>query len=110
MPFTFDDQIRALGSVDRRQLLATLLAVGPDTHVSTGALATDSPTDAERVRIRLHHVHLPLLAEMDVIERLGDGTRVRRGDRFEELRPLLDLLVAHSDQWPHAFVSDPPPA
>lgn len=49
------------------------------------------------------HVHLPLLEELDLVERRDDGFQVCRGERFEDVQPLVELLIANEEQWPDAL-------
>lgn len=103
MSLHFDEQLTALGSVQRRQLLAELLAAGAEGRVRVDAFADRLDGDTGRTSLQLYHVHVPLLTELDVIATMNEGDAVRRGDAFEELRPLLELLVTHGERWPDAW-------
>ncbi|MFC7070120.1 hypothetical protein [Halobaculum lipolyticum] len=102
MGLTFDEQLRALGSTQRRRILADLLLAGPESGIAARPPATDEGTTGEESRIRLHHVDLPLLVVLDLVARGDDGS-VTRGDSFDEIEPMLALFVEHTDNWPGAF-------
>ncbi len=48
----------------------------------------------------MQHVHLPKLEEYGFIEWDRDSHEVRKGPKFNEIQPLLELLVSHSDELP----------
>lgn len=64
-----------------------------DAELSVERLGTDLDT------VRMHHVHLPKLAEAGYVEREGDD-RVVPGGSFEEIRPLLETLVQNAEALP----------
>lgn len=98
---TFDAHLSAIGHVDRRRLLLALLARPADAR----------PVDVERVAdetgetraVAMYHVHVPKLAALGLVEVDESGSRVRRGPRFDDIVPLLELLDANrtqlSDGW-----------
>lgn len=57
------------------------------------------PSDLE-----LRHVHFPYLAERDVVRWDPDAGTVSRGRRFDEIRPMLELLRDRQgllpEEWP----------
>lgn len=50
---------------------------------------TEAPT-AERLTVELHHVHLPKLAAVGLVEYDADEGVVRDGEAIERARPYLD--------------------
>lgn len=103
MSLHFDAQLTALGTVHRRQLLAELLAAGADSRVSVDAFADRLDGNTRQTLLQLYHIHVPLLAEQNIVATVDGGDAVCRGDAFEDLRPLLELLVTHGEQWPTAW-------
>jgi len=97
---TFDDAVEALAVAERRRLLAELLEYSShDGHtlaVANGA----APADAVGRRMRWRHRHLPKLADLGVIEWDGRDDEVTKGPAFDELAPLLELLVEHEEELP----------
>lgn len=100
------DTFDCLRAPERRALLLSLhergsrpLVVGDGMGGSTGdaALSVES-LDAEFDLVRLHHVHLPKLADAGYVER--DDDRIVPGDSFEEIRPLLETLVRNAESLP----------
>lgn len=59
--------------------------------------STDIP-EVNKEILSLHHVHLPKLADYGFVEWHRDSNLVTRGPRFDELRPLLELIIDHRDE------------
>ena len=56
--------------------------------------------DPEEIRVQLIHNHLPKLAEAGYIEWDRDTGEISKGPRFDEIKPLLDLIQNHADELP----------
>lgn len=100
--FSLDAALRVLSGRYRRQLLGALLASGPagsgePVHPSDIYRPTDDPRAFE---LEMHHTHLPQLADADYIEWDRDTDLVWRGPRFDDLRPLLEMLWEHRAELP----------
>jgi hypothetical protein len=89
---TFD----VLGDRYRRRLLAALSEREP--RHATDPL--DAEGDAAEARVEARHIHLPKLAEAGFVEWDRETNELWRGHRFDEVRPLLELLSAHDDELP----------
>jgi len=97
-----DDMLLALADRHRRRILLALLDGGPhaidDIAVPRGERADDA--DLKHRQIHLLHNHLPHLEEADLVRwDRGSGT-VEKGLRFDEIRPLLELLEDHRENIP----------
>ncbi|TYL35963.1 transcriptional regulator [Natronococcus pandeyae] len=57
----------------------------------------------EDVLARLHHTHLPKLDDAGVIEWNPDSKTISRGPRFDEIAPLVELMIAHRDELPASW-------
>ncbi|WP_246999816.1 DUF7344 domain-containing protein [Halosolutus gelatinilyticus] len=107
-----DEIFDALADRDRRQLLVRLSARDPQrvpelSPISRKIVAANeefvrrflssSQTIAgvNEDRLRLHYVHLPKLVDYGFIRWDRTETVVTEGPRFDELRPLLELLDVH---------------
>lgn len=93
----FDDVMRALSDDRRRRILIELRreeAVDPFSGVG----------DGREGALRLHHEHLPLLADDDLITWDRDTGIVRRGENFETAEPVLAALEAHRDTLPDDYL------
>jgi hypothetical protein len=97
---TLGDCLEALGAAQRRELLHTLLVHNPQEEGPVEIDVDDSDEAAGRRRIRLQHVHLPKLEAHGLIEWDRDDDEVSKGPQFEEIRPLLELLVGHEEELP----------
>ncbi len=53
--------------------------------------------DVERLQVEMYHVHLPKLAEMRLIEWDRRTREVVKGERFDEIRPLLSSVDARTE-------------
>ena len=97
---SFDDMVDALADVQRRKLLVALLEHNPQDD--TPVVMADSESDADAVErlVTMQHVHLPKLADYGFIEWNEDTHEVTKGPKFDEIRPLLELLANHEDELP----------
>ncbi|QFU84563.1 transcriptional regulator (plasmid) [Natronorubrum aibiense] len=50
------------------------------------------------------HNHLPRLAEADFIVWDQETDEVAKGPRFEEIRPLLELIDSHAGELPEEWI------
>jgi len=90
----------ALRDPVRRHILAKL--VGGSAPTDGRAIVEsidDGSRDVPEIRIELLHVQLPKLDRLGYIEWVP-GDAVRRGPRFEEIEPVIELLVGHEDALP----------
>ncbi len=46
--------------------------------------------ERDRIELALHTIHLPKLADFGFVEWHRGSNEIRRGSRFEDIRPLLD--------------------
>lgn len=97
-----DDMLLALADRHRRRILIALLDESPkaidDIAVPRGERADEA--NPKHRQIHLLHNHLPHLAEARLVRwERGSGT-IEKGPRFEEIRPLLELLESHRETLP----------
>ncbi|MCU4971475.1 transcriptional regulator [Halobacteria archaeon AArc-m2/3/4] len=96
---SYDSVFDALAASERRQLLIALLEHDhQETSILLGVPWRISQSDDERVRH--HHVHLPKLEEYGFIEWDRAEQRVTKGDRFDEIEPVVELLCEHQTPVP----------
>ena len=79
----------ALANETRRRLLIALSERDSTTSTDLDALGPTFEADHE-ARIRLTHVHLPLLDDLDVLTWHPTTGEVEPGPRFEEVLPFLE--------------------
>jgi len=97
-----DIAMAVLADRDRRRVLVSLLDTGPQSR-STPLHLQDlrqSGEEAETFEIRMCHVHLPKLADTGYVEWDKDTNEIRDGPHFDDLRPLLRILVENGDELP----------
>lgn len=97
-----DTMLDVLASRYRRRVLVALLEHNPqddddpqvpdDVHLES--------EDLDQLMIQMSHTHLPKLADSGFIVWDRETNTVRKGPRFEEIRPLLELMDAHADELP----------
>ncbi|WP_423747175.1 hypothetical protein V5735_21335 (plasmid) [Haladaptatus sp. SPP-AMP-3] len=97
---SLDTFFEILANTSRRQLLFSLLERDrlDDDHpyVPTDVNSTD---DRERLSsLRMRHVHLPMLSAADVIEWDHESRTVWRGPRFDDIRPLVQMVQERADE------------
>lgn len=100
----FDSQLDALGHVARRRLLLALLNASSEDD---GPVEFDELADysgGKDLLLSMRHSHLPKLEDHGFVDTGPDRRSVRRGPRFDEIRPLIELLDANSDRLPDDWV------
>lgn len=103
-PVSPDVALSAVADEHRRAILRSLDGAAPDAmtvealadavieHVTDGNESRDRAERRRDVRIALHHVHLPKLAESRMVdhERGADRVRLADGDLGRELLTVVD--------------------
>lgn len=92
-----DTMLEALSSRSRRQLLVNLMRKNPPQEAKQ-VDELDVEGDKQRFLTRLHHVDLPKLEELGYIEWDPESGEIVKGPEFDEIRPLLELMVRHQDE------------
>jgi hypothetical protein len=103
----FDDGLDAIANPKRRRLLIALLEHNPiDEEDDVPVVIVDTDADAEIVEllVEMRHTHLPKLEEYGFIRWNRDSHEVVKGPRFDEIRPLLQLLADHEDELPSGWL------
>lgn len=97
---------KALSSEPRRQLIVSLLDAGPDQPVPLpeSAIMPNVPPDPEVLRQELHHVHLPMLADMGFVIWETEPMVASRGPRFDEVAVVFEALQAEASRIPDSLV------
>ena len=98
---TLDELLDALSHPYRRRILDLLFNQNPrdEAEFSANELADDAD-EFDRLVLEIHHRHLPKLAEADFIDWDREADVITRGPRFEEIAPLIELMVNHRDELP----------
>lgn len=89
---SLDSTFSALANRDRRELLVTL------SECNTLVPIDSSDEDASTQDIEMYHVHLPKLEAAGLIEWNRETNEVRKGARFDEVRPLIDQMSDHAEE------------
>ena len=95
----FDTHLDALRHVDRRRLLLALL----NAEEAALPIELDQPeyeTAESDVLLSFHHNHLPKLEDLGLVDVNPAQHSVTTGPRFEEIKPLLELLDTHRNRLP----------
>lgn len=100
----FDESLGLLADPYRRRLLVTLLEHNPEDEAAIPHDLTTDDEELEALLVEMTHIHLPKLESRGVIEWDRDENVVRRGPAFEEVRPLLELVVEHRDELPEGWL------
>ena len=59
--------------------------------------------DLDRFTTELFHSHLPKLAAAGYIDWDRETNAVRRGPKYDEIAPLVELMIAHEDELPEGW-------
>lgn len=100
----WEAMLHALQSRHRRRLLVNLLDHNPkeDTlRVPDDVVGSEDP---ERLREQLFHQHLPLLEGGGYIRWDQDTHEVEQGPRFNNIRPMVQLMHDHQDELPPGWL------
>lgn len=98
-----DDLFDILTSGQRRRLLVRLLEHNPQDDTPVPAAEAAGEDDPERALIAFRHTHLPKLEKYGFIDWDREANAVTKGPRFEEIRPMLELLRDHADELPEGW-------
>ena len=99
---TLDAALSILADRYRRRLLLALLEHNPqddDDPQIPGDVDVEAE-DLEAIEIAIRHSHLPKLEDAGLVEWDRERNAVRKGPRFDEIRPLLELMRNHADELP----------
>lgn len=99
---SFDDMINALAAVQRRRLLVALLEHNPQDDGPTVAAGDDAAE--EELLVTMRHAHLPKLVDYGFVEWDEAAGEVSKGPKFDQIRPLLELLVEHEEELPEGWL------
>lgn len=99
-----DDLLDVLSHPYRRRVLALVRDRNPrdESEFSAEELEVD-PEEADFLPLELHHRHLPKLAEAGFVDWNHEENVVRRGPRFDEVEPLIELMADHADELPEGW-------
>lgn len=88
----------------RRRILTLVFEHNPrdDDELSVDRLATGDD-DFELLVTELYHVHLPKLAETGYIDWDKHSPTIRRGSKFDDVAPLLRVMIEHQDELPDGW-------
>lgn len=97
---SFNEMVDAMANVQRRKLLVALLDHNPQDDSPVVVVDSDGETDALNRLLEMNHVHLPKLEAYGFIDWDKDRHQVMKGENFDEIRPLLELLKNHETELP----------
>ena len=100
----FDEILDAMSHVRRRELLFALLAKNPRDPASLIDAEDESEREVMEFLVQMRHVHLPKLEEYGIIQWDREGEEVVKGPKFDEIRPLLELLRNHEGELPGGWL------
>lgn len=101
---SFDSTLDVLSNVHRRRLLVELLDSHPRDDSPAVAVVDESEPEAVAHLISMRHVHLPKLVDEGIIQWDQASGDVAKGSTFDEIRPLLELLLEHEAELPPEFL------
>lgn len=99
-----DKILLALANKYRRRLLVALLGHNPQDDVPVPEKVHIGEKELETLENAMFHTHLPKLEEAGFIQWDRETHTVSKGPRFEEIRPLLELMNNHSDELPDNWI------
>lgn len=98
--YVMDELFDVLSHPYRRRILTRLSDHNPRDEGEFDQRALASEDDPDLPDDGLFHNHLPKLDDAGFIDWDRENGVVRRGPRFREIAPLIDLMVEHRDELP----------
>lgn len=96
-----DEYFEAVANIHRRRLLVALLDHNPQRdEVTVPEDVHEGKQSLEALQIDLYHSHLPRLEEAGFVCWNRDTHQAVQGPKFDEIRPLLELMRDHADELP----------
>lgn len=93
-----DESFDLLSDPVRRRIVTRLHDHNPREEVEF--TADELAAEGDQIELAIHHHHLPKLADAGFIDWDRDANIVTRGPRFDEIAPLIELMVNHQDELP----------
>lgn len=96
------EALSTLANIHRRRVLLALLDHNPQAvrEISLPDDGCIEGTEAEGFQVQMYHVHLPKLEAAGLIKWNRDDLQVVKGPEFDEIKPLLELLVNNAEVLP----------
>lgn len=100
-PDALNRSLDAISHPYRRRILTRLHDRNPreESSFTTDSVADDIDDD-DWLQLEIHHRHLPKLADLGFVDWDREENVVRRGPRFDEVAPLIELMVKHREELP----------
>lgn len=98
---TLDEVFSALSHSTRRHVLSTIAEHDPRRggEMDPEDLLEGDETPQHR-HLELHHNHLPSLDAAGFIDWDPETDTITRGPRYEDIRPVIELMRTHQDELP----------
>jgi hypothetical protein len=97
--------LRLLSSRERRRLLVDLMEENPqEDRVSLPEDEVLRENEREALQSQFVHVHLPKLEAAGYIRWDRESHEIVKGPKFDEIRPLLELIHEHRDELPDGWI------
>lgn len=102
----WDTIFQALAAEPRRQIVVSLLDAPADTGVSLpeSAMNPEIPVQFDELVAKLHHRHLPMLAEEQLVNWETDPMVAYRGPRFDEVAVVVEQLKSSAHEIPDSLI------
>ena len=96
----------ALAANPRRELICSLMDRSASATVSLpeSAMSRNVPSDPQHLRRALVHRHLPMLADLELVEWEDEPFVASRGPRFHEIETVMAGVISVSDELPDSLV------
>lgn len=95
-----NELFETLADAHRRRILLELAEADPDAELSSETLHDTFWGDDPGVLVELHHVDLPKLDGMGVVDWNPETGTITRGREFGTVRPCVRILDEHGDELP----------
>jgi len=104
-----DELLEALSDAHRRRLLVVLLDHDPQREdIDIPTVIHEGEKELATLRLELRHSHLPRLEDAGLIRWDRDSGEVLKGPRFDDIRPLLEVMRNRGDELPDSWLRGQP--
>ena len=102
----WDHLFTALAANPRRELICSLTDRSPSATVPLpeSAMSRNVPPDPEHLRRALIHRHLPMMADLELVDWEREPFVASRGPRFHEIETVMAGVISVSEELPDSLV------
>lgn len=99
-----DHLFETLANKYRRRLLVALVERDPGDEIPIPEAVHEGERELEKLRTEMTQIHLPKMEDAGFIRWDRDTHMITRGPQFDEIAPLVQLLLDNADELPDEWL------